>query len=257
LVSGALGGSGAPSQEQVDQAAQQLIDEAVKPFAAKPELRRTLIEIQERSEQTIDAVSHDVLLEAGFSETDTERARATVATFREFIEQYRDEIAALSVIYSRPYGQQRLTFAQVKELAQQLEQPPHSWTTEGLWRAYAQLERDKVRDAGGKRVLTDVVVLVRHAAGLDDAELVPYPQRVRERYVEWLAAQEGAGKVFTPEQRWWLDRIAEQVGVNCSVSPEDLDYGEFYQRGGRLGLKRQFGQEWASLLSDVNAALVA
>ncbi len=27
---------------------------------------------------------------------------------------------------------------------QTLEQPPHSWTTESLWAAYAQLERDRV-----------------------------------------------------------------------------------------------------------------
>jgi type I restriction enzyme, R subunit len=43
----------------------------------------------------------------------------------------------------------------VKELAKSLEQPPHGWTAEALWRAYAQVERDRVRGAGAKRVFAD------------------------------------------------------------------------------------------------------
>ena len=143
--------------------------------------------------------------EAGFSAADTDRARATVESFRQFIEEHRDEITALQMIYAQPYGQRALTFQQVKELAEQLRQPPHSWTTEALWQAYAQLEKDKVRGVGAQRVLTDVVSLVRHAVQLDD-ELMPYPERVRARYADWLAAQEASGRAFTAEQRWWLDR---------------------------------------------------
>ena len=104
------------------------------------------------------------------------------------------------------------------------------WTTESLWRAYAQLERDKVRGVGGQRVLTDLVALVRHAVQLDD-ELVPYPEQVQRRYQEWLAGQEAAGRSFTPEQRWWLDRIVEHMGVNLDVTPEDLDTGAFPRPG--------------------------
>ena len=65
-----------------------------------------------------------------------------------------------------------------------------------------------MRGVGAQRVLTDLVSLVRHAVELDD-ELVPYPELVRRRYEDWLAAQEAGGRTFTEEQRWWLDRIAE------------------------------------------------
>jgi tetratricopeptide (TPR) repeat protein len=76
----------------------------------------------------------------------------------------------------------------------------HTWTTERLWRAYAQLEHDRVRGAGERRVLADLVSLVRHAVALDD-ELPPYPARVAARYHAWLNAQEAGGRAFTPEQR--------------------------------------------------------
>ena len=96
-----------------------LIARAVKPFD-DPQLRKTLIEIQARDEQTIDRVSIDRVREAGFSAADTDRARATIESFQQFIEQHKDEIAALQLIYAQPFQRQPLTFRQVKELAEAL-----------------------------------------------------------------------------------------------------------------------------------------
>ncbi len=178
-----------------------------------------------------------------------------VASFYAFLQENRDEIAALQIILGQPYGQQRLTYEQIKELAARIETPPHAWTTEGLWRAYAQLERDRVRGVGARRTLTDLVSLVRHAVQLED-ELIPYPDLVRRRYREWLAAQEAAGRAFTAEQRWWLDRVAETVGVNLSVTSDDFQVGELFERGGWIAARRLFGADLPVLLEELNAALV-
>ena len=62
--------------------------------------------------------------------------------------------------------------------------------------AYARLERDRVRGTSAQLVLTDLVSLVRRAMQLDD-ELVPYPDRVRQRYDQWLADQAAAGHTIT------------------------------------------------------------
>ena len=105
-------------------------------------------------------------------------------------------------------------------------------------------------------MLTDLVALVRHAVNVAP-ELIPYPDQVRERYRIWLEQQEKAGKSFTPEQRWWLDRIAEYVGVNLRISPEDLDYGEFFNRGGRLSAMPVLGKNLSVLREDLNKVLVA
>ena len=104
--------------------------------------------------------------------------------------------------------------------------------TEALWQAYQQLEKDRVRGAGEQRILADLVSLVRHAA-LDE-ELEPYPERVQRRYQEWLAAQAAQGRQFTPQQRWWLDEIARHIGINLSISVEDLNYYGFQNRGGQV-----------------------
>jgi type I restriction enzyme R subunit len=243
-----------PTEEQIEQARIELVEAAVRPLVENPSLRGVLAEIHARNEQTLDTVSVDELKEAGFAAVDTEKARATVESFKQFIEQNKDEITALQLIFNRPHGQRRLTFAQIKELAAILEQPPHTWTTERLWRAYAQLERDRVRGVNERRVLADLVALVRHAVQMDD-ELTPYPAQVAERYREWLAAQESSGRIFTGEQRWWLDRIAEHIGVNLSVRADDLSMGEFYNKGGQFVAQRVFGESLPALLDELNAVL--
>jgi type I restriction enzyme R subunit len=242
-----------PTPEQIEQARLELIEQAVRPFD-QPQLRQTLVTIQQRNEQIIDTVSVDRVREAGFSAADTERARATVESFRQFLAEHHDEITALQIIYGQPYAQRALTFQQVKELAEHLSQPPHTWSTEALWQAYAQLEKDKVHGVSARRVLTDVVSLARHAVQLDD-ELVPYPERVRVRYTDWLAAQEASGHSFTAEQRWWLDKIAEHIGVSVCIAPDDFDVGEFFNRGGRIAAARLFGKTLPALLDELNTAL--
>jgi type I restriction enzyme, R subunit len=158
------------------------------------------------------------------------------------------------LIYSRPYNQRALTFQQVKDLAEQLRLTNSAWTTESLWRAYTQIEMDKVRGTGGQRVLADLVSLVRHAVQLDD-ELVPYPERVARRYAEWVADQEAEGRTFTAEQRWWLDHIARHIGVNLAISPADLSSPPFFDKGGLFGVMRAFGKDVNQVLVEMNQAL--
>jgi len=256
---------GLSRDEQLVRSEASLVEDAVRPLASNPDLRARLAEMQSRHEQAIDEVSQDRVLEAGFSAEGTERARALVRSFEEFIAEHKDEITALEIIYSiprrdltppplSPWERGAVTFEQLKQLADILSQPPSVLTTESLWRAYAQLERDRVRGAGTRRVLTDLVSLVRHAVQLDD-ELVPYPERVQRRYAEWLAAQEAEGKTFTPEQRWWLDQVATHIGVNLEIHAEDFNYGEFFNRGGQITAMRVFGTKLNDLLNELNQVL--
>jgi type I restriction enzyme R subunit len=240
--------------ETIEQIGSRLRQAAVEPLVTNPALRSLLVAEQQATEQTIDVVSVDVLREAGFSAAATQSARETVESFQRFIQEHLDEITALQIIYSQPYSQRRVTDEQVLELAERLDQPPYHWSTESLWRAYAQLEKDKVRDAGGRRVLSDLVSLVRHAIQYDD-ELTPYPELVQRRYTEWLAAQEVTGRRFSAEQRWWLDKIAEHIGVNLDIRPNDFGQGEFEKRGGLINARHVFGAQVNSILIELNNAL--
>jgi len=159
-------GTETPSQQDVDAAAKRLFDAAVEPLATNPQLRERLIEVRRSYEQAIDEVSVDQVIEARFSADSLDRAKAMVGSFRQFIEDHRDEITALQILYSRPY-RQRLTFANIKDLARAIAKPPYNLTPERLWQAYESLERVRVRGTGG-RVLTDLVSLVRFELQQDD-----------------------------------------------------------------------------------------
>ena len=243
-----------PASAEYAKAQEALLDRTAPLLADNPDLRNKLIEVQRRSEQIIDDVTIDVLKEAGYDADATEKARRTVESFQRFIADNKDEIDALQLLFSRPYGQRKLTYADIQALAGILQQPPHSWTTEKLWQAYAQLEQDRVRGTNAPRTLTDIISLVRHAVQLE-GELVPYQDVVRHRYEAWLQDQEAAGRTFTPEQRWWLDRIAAQIGLNLSVEPADFDYGEFFDKGGRVGAMRTLGRAWQDVIGELNTVL--
>jgi len=45
--------------------------------------------------------------------------------------------------------------------------------------------------------------------------------------------------------------------VNLSVASDDFEYGDFFNRGGAVAAVRAFGQAWAALLDELNAALAA
>jgi type I restriction enzyme R subunit len=224
---------------------------ATAPFRTNPNLRNTLIEIHTRAEIVLDTVSLDVVKEAGFDQTATDKLRQTVTDFQQFIADNKDEITALQLLYNQPYDAQALTRQQLQELAMALKKPPHLWTEEKLWAAYAALEKDKVRGTNTQRVLTDLIALVRYALQ-PEGELAPYPAQVQARYAAWLAAEEGAGRQFSREQRWWLDKIAQHIGLNLQIVPEDFEIdGEFVravERGGGTddGVRTSTGERSAA-----------
>jgi type I restriction enzyme R subunit len=242
------------SEDKSPEQAKPLLDEAVAPLAANPELRDRLVEVRRSYEQTIDEVSKDRVTVSRYSLDGADRARQTTASFREFIEEHKDEITALEILYSRPY-KRRLTFAEIKQLANAIGRPPYQWTPDRLWEAYEALDRSKVRGSR-RRVLTDIVSLVRFALE-QESSLVPYPELVDERFKAWLLQQENAGRTFTPDQLAWLERIRDHIAASLAISPDDLDYTPFVEQGGIGKAHELFGDQLNPLLDELNEALAA
>ncbi len=118
---------GEPDVDGIAAAAKTLLAEAAAPLATSPDLRQRIVEVRRLHEQAIDETSADELLEAGYSAEAADRARRTIESWERFCEDNRDEITALQILYARRQPQ-RLTFREVKELAQAIGRPPHQWT---------------------------------------------------------------------------------------------------------------------------------
>jgi type I restriction enzyme R subunit len=257
----ATGQQGSPTEEAIAAASKKLILEAVKPLH-DPKLRALLVEIKKKNEITIDHVSQDQVIEAGFSQAALDRARGIVQSFEKFIQDHKDEITALQILYSLPARQRatqkgkRLTFENIKELADAIEKPPYLWNESQLWQAYAALEKSKVKGASGRRILTDLVSLVRFAIHQDN-ELVPFPEKVNANFNAWLSSQEKGGKRFTDEQRRWLEMIRDHIAANLSIEIDDFELAPFTQDGGLGKAHQVFGDGLDAIIEELNGTLAA
>jgi type I restriction enzyme R subunit len=242
-----------PSTPGASTAINVFLQQAIKPLAANPALRARIQELRASHDQYIDEVSVDVLLDAQ-GVVDTGLARSLVESWRTYLDENRDEITALQVLYAQP-GSSRVLFADLRELAERIRRPPYRWTPDLIWTAYEAIETGRVRHAD-RHTVTDLVSLVRFAIGAED-ELVPYADKVGQRYVTWLAQQRQAGAEFTDRQRWWLDRIADVIAVSAGIAANDLDSAPFAERGGIDGAIRDLGTQAPHYLEQLNSELTA
>ena len=247
------------ASENVERASESvlrdLIQDAVTPLAANPELRARILEIKTSHDLVIDEQSQDTLISAR-GVVDTDRAREIVTSWKDYLDTHKDEITALHLLYSQD-GTAKVTYKELTELAERIKRPPHNWTSDLLWNAYAALEGETTRVYRADRhTVTDLVSLVRYTLGQDN-ELVPYAETVQEKYAAWLIQQEQAGVTFTERQRWWLDMIAAVIATNAGITPDDLDNAPFVERGGLDAAAQDLGPGAQQILDQLNEELTA
>lgn len=245
----------APTESQIKKAGEELVKIACSPFD-NPRLRNTMIDVKTRSEQIIDTVSKDAVILAGFDAQAREKARTVVDTFKRFIEENRDELTALQMIYGKPYGKRHVTYEQIKQLAEAIRKPPYGLTPELLWKAYKQLEKSRVRGTGPQKLLTNIISLVRFAIGESNV-LEPFSETVDRKFNEWLARQEKTGTSFTAGQKEWLVMIKDHVATSVSIGMDDFDLAPFYEKGGAARAYQLFGSGLNATLEELNKVLVA
>ena len=243
-----------PTEEQVKKATELLVKEACAPFE-NPAVRNTLIDLRKKNEQIIDVVSKDVVLRAGWDAQEALKARGIIDTFRKFIEENKDELTALQIIYSKPYGHRHFTYSQIKQLSEAIQKPPYQLSTEQVWNAYERLEKSKVQGAGPQKLLTDIISLIRFALG-EATVLEPFPFSVDRAFERWLQDQSQHGKQFTAEQKEWLVMIKDHIANSASIELDDFDRIPFNQKGGRIKAYYLFGQELPEILNELNVVLV-
>ena len=108
-------GPGADREADCSRSSRSRCAAALKPFH-DPKLRDAILAAKRSLEQVIDEQTPDQLLRAGFDAAALEKAKSMLTSFRQFIEDNKDEIEALKVLYSRAVSG-RAALRQVKELA--------------------------------------------------------------------------------------------------------------------------------------------
>lgn len=230
----------------------ELKDKAAEIFD-DPALRRLLKEVKAAADIKIDTISTDAVVSSGW---DDRKATDTIERFTRFLDERRDELTALQILYKLPYAQKRLTYEAVDDLREAMKRPPWLLEPVDIWRAYKRLSSDKVR-GNPAGTLADIVMLVRYALQQTEA-LEPLPSLIAGRFNLWLGREEKAGRLYTDEQKAWLAAIRDHLAVNVEIRPEDMmEAPEFAARGGIVKARALFGARLPALLEELTDVLVA
>ena len=246
-------GEKSPDELSYEESLKNYIHELIAPLAGNPELRQRILDIRSNRDLIYDEVNIDFLRRAE-PITDTDEAQRVVTSWKNYIEENRDQITLIHILYSQPKGA-KLSFAEIEEVADKIQAPPRSWTIGRIWKAYEALDPAHVKKSS-RHTATDLVTLIRYTLGMD-GDLTPYADVIEARYMNWLAQQAQAGVEFTTDQLWWLERIKDSFVQSAEFKIEDLDMAPFTERGGLDGVGQDLGDNAQSLVAGLSEALAA
>jgi len=241
-----------PKQKEINEVSEKRMIEAIKPFIGNAKLMERLPEIKAETEQIIDDVSVDEVVNAGYSPIATEKARDIIKSFKEFIGRNKDQLDALQIFYG---AKKPLYWKALKQLAEKIKTPPYCLTPVKIWQAYKQLEANKVHGrAGGK--IADLVSLLRFELG-KSPELEPFADTIDKRFSRWLSEQRAMGVEFSQEQLIWLEKMKDHIAESVELIPDDFEDVPFNQMGGLGKVGKVFGDKFSEILETLTKGLIA
>ncbi len=161
----------------------------------------------------------DTLIYSGFSK---EQSKQYIDLFEEYLEENKDEVEALRILYNQ--DKVAITYTMLKDLEKKLIVHNNQFKSEFLWTCYQTLdgEKGKVKPLNRETelsVLTNLIQLVRYGYKLDD-ELVSLKRRFGS-YFNLYCGQ--AWRKFTPDQIEIVQQIAEYIVQNGCISNVELN----------------------------------
>lgn len=241
-----------PTEEQLNAAKTELIKAAVEPLH-DPEKRDFIENVRRSHDQIIDNINLDHVIYAGFDSHREEKADAMIKSFREFIEENKNEIIALRIIYDQAYKDRPMVIEGLKALYEKLK--AKGITLERLWESYAVKKPERVK-TGTMAQLTDLISIIRFEMGYTE-NLLPFADRVNYNFMQWTLRKNAGAVHFSEEQMEWLRLIKEHIITSLSIEPSDLDLTPFDRRGGLAAFYDAFGDEYEEILNEMNKELVA
>ena len=239
-------------QRRMDEAKNELITEAVQPFF-NPDIRDFIECVRRSHEQVIDSVNVDSVIFAGFDTDKQANVDRILKTFREFIEENKDEILALRIIYDQRYKDRPMAITQLKALYEKLK--AQNITIDRLWDCYSIKKPDKVKRSAISQ-LADLISIIRFEMGYAD-NLSPFADKVNYNFMQWTLRRNAGNVHFTDEQMEWLRLIKDHIAVSLSIEPKDLDLSPFDRKGGLGRYYEIFGEQYKTVLQEMNSVLVA
>jgi type I restriction enzyme R subunit len=205
-------------------------------LAARPKVSEFLDLARIEPERVLLSAHADEVIrqERGYG-TDGKRPADYLDSFRRYIADHRDTVAAMLVVARRPRD---LTRQQLKELKLALDEA--GFTETQLQTAW--------RETRNEDIAATIIGYVRHV--LTGEQLRPYKERVAAAMKTILAS-----RPWTVPQRKWLEKIGKQLETETVVDREAFDKGQFQADGGFNRLNKVFNGELEAILGEIVEAI--
>lgn len=172
-------------------------------------------------------------IERGYG--NSEKPEDYIQSFRQFILENRNKIAALQIICTRP---QELDRKSLKELRLELDRLGfNSRTLSTAWKATRNVD-----------IAADIISFIRTMA-LGDA-LISHEERISHA-VEKVRAMKSWNKI----QQKWIDRFENQLLSENILQHDDLNQAPFNENGGFERLNKVFEEQLDQLIIQLNENL--
>ena len=240
-----------PSKAAREKAREQLVRDAGKVFNG--ELVELIDSIRQNKEQTIDHENPDNVLLAEWEGDAHENAETMVQGFRQYLEENRDKIEALTIFYAQPHRRRELTYEMIHSVLDKLKSDKPLLAPLRVWQAYSLL--DEYKGSQPATELTALVALIRRACGVD-ATLSTYKETVRRNFQNWIMTHHsGSGQKFNEKQMAWLHMIRDHIITSFHLDHHDLDMAPFDGQGGMGRMYQLFGDRMDGVIDELNEAL--
>ena len=244
-----------PTEEQIQSVIQPFIQSTIRPFD-NPKLRDFIETVRQKIYQIIDETNPDRVIFSGFDTQAKENADEIINNFRKFIDENKNEIIALKILYSQPERRKELTYSIVKDLRDALLNPPYNLSIDQVWNAYQRVEPKVVKLRTPKGMLTDIIALIRFELKIDTM-LEPYSEIVNRNFRDWVFKRNAGPIQFTDEQMEWLRMIKDHVVSSVRIEKDDFELSPFVDEGGLGKFFQLFGGETERIIKEINKELAA
>jgi len=187
----------------------------VRLLANNPQARKYLLVLNAGFVKIL-VPGEDTLIMRGFSQ---EEARSSTKAFEEYVENHKDEIEALRIIYNNQG--EPITYALLKDLEEKLHAANSRFNARFLWNAYAITNPKDVaplKSSNEKDALTNLIQLVRYAFHTIP-ELKSLPSLAAQRFELWCGQNQ---RPLTEVQKGIMKQIVGYIVSNGTYTNEEL-----------------------------------
>lgn len=207
-------------------------DELGRWIAEHPSLPALLDEVTSQGTRLLISEHSDevVSVERGYGEG-REKPEDYLESFKEYVTQNPDHIAALTIVTQRP---RELTRKQLRDLRLKLDEAGYTLTN----------LRTAWKETTNHEIAASIIGYIRSVTL--DQPLIPHSERV-ESAVEQILAE----RHWNDQQRKWLDHIGSQLKAEIIVDRESFDKGQFKAKGGFQRINKVFQGELLEIMKRI------